>query len=802
MVLLASTASAKQISSREAEKIASEFYSARNLSTDSKVKILKLNHETAESDHQGFYVFSTGNDKGFVLVSGDDDFGPIIGYADSCSFDASRIPPQLEKLLNDYEINARSQRESSFGKRNTLGGVAVEPLIKTKWGQDAPYNYYCRSDKWSTDYWATGCVATAMAQVMKYYEYPAGGKGKPLYTENAYDLSQYTYDWENMRETYIPEQYTVQEAEAVGRLMRDCGEAVRTYYGSSSSSSYGFFTTPAMYRNFNYSSDITRLMRSSYSDQQWIDIIRENLKLGEPIIYSASGNGGHSFICDGIDTDDFLHINWGWAGYCDGYYDMQAFIPAGTPNNGYSYEHEMIVNIRPGDPETDNTQYRNRLYLYDMKVINYFDPTGAIIPDNNPMTFGLIFTVENTLWGSLRYTGWRGSLYDSNKQLLIKEFNISGKQNYLDINKYYTDCSAGVDFTGVEDGDYFISLYYVLWEDTVNNVLVYGDPQEFDFGCDPYIAVSIKDGVLYIPQDPVPDQSVTITMAEQRHPIYDADGGPLTFTITNNNSSGCINPTIAIYCLPENSEEENPEISEMKSIGEVNGGVLYGGASRESIANINCRYNNLSPGRYRLYFYYNYSWLPTDEKYYMQVTEAPEDVPFTLTGYIAPEFKTYGPYTYRMKISAYYISTPGWEWWFGGPMEIRMVASQREDFADAQELFVDTDHWLRYYNYCKGIDFYGYPIMDNWASGKYYVKMQFRKDGDTEWTDAVGCNYGTFTLIGEDESGLKSVSSESADAPEEIFSLGGIKINADKDNLPVGIYLIRQGSIVNKIIVR
>lgn len=324
-----------------------------------------------------YYVFPFGENKGFAIVSGDDDMPEIVGYADHGTYDANNMPAAMAAFLNNYRatIEAMKQGNASAIKNiaeakalranNTRATTAVSPLLgDIKWNQSEPYNNMCPKYN-GTNLSATGCVATAMAQVMMYWKYPNELKADINEYETsthkltvAGELKGQKYDWDNMLPTYTNNNYTQTQANAVAKLMLHCGKAVEMDYDEES----GAIVTPGhLAKYFGYDSDLMlNLMRTCFTLAEWTAIIDKELQAKRPILYSGrTTNGGHQFVCDGSDGNGLYHINWGWGGYQDGYFDItilnpgQGGIGAGNVTDGYNRNCNMIIGIQPDNGKVD-----------------------------------------------------------------------------------------------------------------------------------------------------------------------------------------------------------------------------------------------------------------------------------------------------------------------------------------------------------------------------------------------------------------------------------------------------------------
>lgn len=299
------------------------------------------------------YVFTPEEGEGFAIVAGNDVAAPVIGFSDQGTFDPNNIPPNMANMLAGY------QRQINYGIANGLSprgaiNAATDPkepvamICQAKWDQDAPYWNMCPTRYGSRCY--TGCVATAMAQVMKVYEWPKKGKGYGLGSFSSNSLA-HTYDWANMLNVY-GSSYTSAQGNAVAQLMVDCGYSVDMSYSTSGSGANTDEVPNAFVNNFSYDKAIDYIHREQYSETEWNDLMYYQLKNGWPILYGgfASDGGGHQFIADGYKKGGYYHINWGWGGTSDGYFLLSALDPytqgAGGANSGFNTGQDAVTFIR------------------------------------------------------------------------------------------------------------------------------------------------------------------------------------------------------------------------------------------------------------------------------------------------------------------------------------------------------------------------------------------------------------------------------------------------------------------------
>ena len=359
----------EEVSEKQALQLAQQFVNSHNTRKSAPTV-------AAAGQVSGLYLFNVSNGGGFVVVSNDDaTITPILGYGERGSIDIKNLPDNMRAWLQDYaneiawmQTHGSTKPASKASRRaGSHAQTAIAPLLTTTWDQGAPYNNLC------PDGCVTGCVATAMAQVMFYTETVTHQNATttttaeiPGYTTN----KNYTLDaipagtsinWSNMTPTYGNSSTEAQE-QAVAELMKYCGYAVKMNYGPSSGA-YTYDIVPALKNYFGYAETVTYLMRSFYTYADWTDLIYHELSQGRPVLYAGqSSDSGHEFVCDGYkyeDGNDLFHINWGWGGTSDGYFVLSALNPdeqgigGSSSTDGYHYGQEAVVGIqKTGDKGT------------------------------------------------------------------------------------------------------------------------------------------------------------------------------------------------------------------------------------------------------------------------------------------------------------------------------------------------------------------------------------------------------------------------------------------------------------------
>ena len=327
LLMVAMPMLAEHVTPETARKVATTFLNNNGAKADGLTDLSKA------TGFPNLYVFST--EESFVILSADDCVQPVLGYSLTGKFVAEGMPENLVWWLKSYDEQIAdaakngllaSEKVSKTWKELVSGSLsvakdestAITPLIETKWDQGNPCNYVCANGHG----WITGCVATAMAQVLNYHKYPEIGVGSHSYPWSSQELSANfgttSYDWENMINTYSGS-FTPAQRDAVATLMYHCGVAVEMKCSTSASGSTIPGASNALQSYFNYNSYY--LEKKNVDASEWIDLLLEDLANGKPILYGGNVSaGGHAFVCDGYDGDGKFHFNWGWSGKHDGYF--------------------------------------------------------------------------------------------------------------------------------------------------------------------------------------------------------------------------------------------------------------------------------------------------------------------------------------------------------------------------------------------------------------------------------------------------------------------------------------------------
>lgn len=318
------------------------------------------------------FVFAKGNNAGYVITSGAEYAAPVLGYSDCGDFDAANMPEAMRWMLDEYAREIASASGSEIKKAYSASSdtlTPVAPLLGSiAWDQQYPYNLQCPT-YYGNDRSATGCVATAMAMVMYYHQYPQRGQNSNRWGQELYpligdlytDFSQSEYKWADMKPQYnvAGQEDSPESCEAVAKLMADCGASVSMQYGPSSGA-MGQDWAYGLAHYFGYDQGVALRWRSHYTQNEWDASLRSELDARRPVLVSGftAKEGGHAFVFDGYDADGLYHVNWGWSAMSNGYFRSNALTPGsqgtGGSTGGFNYKQLAITGIRPPQAETED----------------------------------------------------------------------------------------------------------------------------------------------------------------------------------------------------------------------------------------------------------------------------------------------------------------------------------------------------------------------------------------------------------------------------------------------------------------
>lgn len=419
--------SAKVVEINSARQVAEKFLlKNKNLKSS---EILNLSYTLYENNNSllksdnstpTLYIFTDSNNN-FVIVSAEDATFPILGYSHENNF-SNNMPEEFNNLLMQYSRQITKVRKAKTPSTEKIKSTwenpievnsdendvqSVLPLLSSKWGQTYPYNMLCPADpNGSGGHTLVGCTATALAQLLNYYNYPNKGNGTISYTDPKYgliekNLSESIYNWKQM-----PDEINSSNQE-IAKLMYDCAISIETSFDTNGSASSITKVVEALKNNFNYSNNLKRVQSGDYTYEAWVSLLKNSLLNSNPIYYDGAGRpAGHAMICDGFEND-YFHFNFGWKGNYNGYFLLGSI----TPDNGYvfSYLQRAIIDVQPSDSE--------------LAVDFQIDKNVGVIP------FNVNFVNKSIVSGQIEKIEW--------------DFNGDGVYDSEEENPYYSYGSAG-----------------------------------------------------------------------------------------------------------------------------------------------------------------------------------------------------------------------------------------------------------------------------------------------------------------------------------------------------------------------
>ena len=340
---------AAPVDEQSARKLAGDFLRGKMpITRSSNTNITRAVTGVADGPDAGIYVFNSDN--GFVVISADDALPAVLAYSYGTPYDASKAPEAMKAMLSAYHHAVTS---ACVTRADVPTHEKISPLIKTQWDQLTPYNNMCPNK------YPTGCLATAVAQVMYYHKYPAN------------------YDWDVMKTSYVSTD-TGDAVDAVAKLMADVGDKLYMHYEEDGSSSYLEDGSEALRYEFGYSESTEYVERDSYTAKSWDELLYNELASSRPVIFAAqsmtpTGLSGHGFIIDGYEVKDgvgYFHVNWGWSGRSDDYFLISVLNPkyqytgGGAGSSGYSFGQQAVIGIQPAETPMEKTTRFATQYCY------------------------------------------------------------------------------------------------------------------------------------------------------------------------------------------------------------------------------------------------------------------------------------------------------------------------------------------------------------------------------------------------------------------------------------------------------
>lgn len=464
------------------------------------------------------YIFS--GEEGYVVLPADDAAPALLGYSESNKFEAD-INPNLKYWLNNLNAEIEymaSNYQTSAARTVSTQRDPIAPMTTTRWNQEWPYNDDCPmvGDR----HCVTGCVATAMAQLLKYHNHPAKGTGEATYRWNGRDLTfdygNTTFDWDDMTDVYDSSS-SAKAKQAVAQLMFACGVSVKMEYDVDESAASSQNVPGALITHFNYDRSVWLAQRNAYGIDEWEDLIYNELKENRPVMYSGAGDGGgHEFICDGYSENGYFHFNWGWGGMSDGYFLLTALNPTslgiGGGAGGYNFDQTAVIGAQPAK--------EGSLPTYVMYNISDFTPGSETGRKGEEIEFkgGFINygaeTIDDLHMGiKLQRVGGNDAIYSST------EYEINDLRPIYYFNAFHVRIPA--DLT---DGDHIITPAYSVegraWQDMRSYMNVTGMVFAKVEGNNVAFTVPVKE-------------TVSVTDVDVLSDVYIGRTAALSYTVTN-----------------------------------------------------------------------------------------------------------------------------------------------------------------------------------------------------------------------------------------------------------------------------
>jgi hypothetical protein len=474
------TTFAKQVDENTAKQVGQNFLATRTnsqtLKNSSSFQLVyksnsKISNPLASIQPTTYFYVFNASTSGFIIVAGDDNVTPILGYSDQGVFDPNNIPRNVAKWFEGYKSEIRSIIEQNIQPTNKIKDewqslkngntnnssaktrASVNPLMQTQWNQSPYYNSLCPGGS------VTGCVATAMAQIMKYWNYPATGSGFHSYNHQNYgtlsaNFGSTTYQWGSMPNSVNSTN------NAVATLMYQVGVSVDMNYSPQVSGAYVISAQSpitncseyALKTYFGYKNTLQGVQRANYNQTQWLNLLKTELDASRPILYAGFGSGGgHCFVADGYDNNDYIHFNWGWGGAYDGYFQINALNPSGTGtgggSGGYNSGHQAVIGIEP--PAGSQT--------YNMALYNYVNPSANTIYYGQ--SFNIITNIANN--GTNTYNGdYTAAIFDNSYNFIdyvqtLTGYTLQGGYAYTNNLVFST-----TGLFSMLPGTYYVGIFY------------------------------------------------------------------------------------------------------------------------------------------------------------------------------------------------------------------------------------------------------------------------------------------------------------------------------------------------------
>ena len=471
---------AGKVTEQQALLKAQQFLEGKSFRLPEKARKIKSLGQSCDS--MGFYVFNVEENGGFVIVSGDDRTKDILGYAESGHLDLNNLPDHISWWLNTYTkaISSLSNNNSVQQTIKKESKAEILPLIKTQWAQDSPYSDQCIINGTQC---ATGCAATAMAQVMNYWKWPTSVEAMNGYTVGSQTvdaLPKTLFNWKDMTDA------------DKAKLCRYCGQSINMEYGALESAASSVIIPVALVKTFGYDAGTHTVYREGYPPADWEGLIYRELYASRPVIYCGSSptNYAHAFICDGY-KDGLYHINWGWGGLHDTYFVLTVLDAYGENNLSHTFSENQFAIIGIQKPNGGSTEGYPPLTMTKMEVQSNLTVTRESI----------VYTFKGVV---LNWELSNSLIDDMNAQIIIALYHgdelirkiVTHPLTTINPGLYLNQMIAINFGTRVSDGTYQLKIVYADENGTIHF------PQGHDYR---YVKAVIRDNTMTLKNYPRPD---------------------------------------------------------------------------------------------------------------------------------------------------------------------------------------------------------------------------------------------------------------------------------------------------------
>ncbi len=740
---------AEKVSAEKAYAVAQNFFAGKRSSA-----VLSGDVVQAVCASEAYYVFQRGTNGGYVVVAADDErFGTaVLGYSDCGSFDANDLPEALRWLLSAYDCALTSGDVHAPLAQTDFADI--EPLLTSRWGQDAPYNGECPVVDGVQA--PTGCVATALSQIIYYNKYPSVG------------YEGHAYDYAAMSDTYSAAS-TAEAKAAVAQLMHDVGLACNMNYGATVSGAVNIDGARAMANHFGYDKSAILLSRDFYTAKEWTEMLYNSLANGVPVFYAGlNARAGHAFVCDGY-RDGYFHFNWGWEGLSDGYFQLDALNPkaqgTGGSSEGYNLQQEAIFNLKPAEAESG---YASLMYCY-----TDFDVTER----------------EHAFTSTAVFTG-----------------------SFLNYSLVAKDVSLGLKVVGTDNGVTWLRSDYTA---TLNT---YDGPTQFEVSMAEFPATAGQYAVYpaYLDNATGVWQEMRVnTTLKKTHLIATVEGNKVRFA----NSSDDNVPQLDFSAWTTSPAPGVAGRKLVVSVDVTNNGLAYDGEIRFVMTDYrtgetaavsstvdlalasgdveNVEFELVAPataGMYKCFVYDSKDRRLNSVPPYLSIADAPIEPELVLNLSALTASEEGDVALDRMSFTAVIDCESGT--YEGGNLELRIMnEAGSEVLASCSKVFsIEAGE-------TKSVAFSG-PF-NGLEEGKTYLAALFYET-DGEWLQ-LGESMRFTTAVA---NGIEAISAATLSTPLTVYNLMGVKVlsleggeSFDSATLSPGIYILRSGNAVRRIVV-